>query len=382
MTASSGSASPKGVDPHAHVPALSRIFETLGETELRKLMLAVSSRAGFELPGATVSPAKLAFDAAMLVANHGALDTDLIRELRELRPRRHFEIEALAKAAGISWPAVEQDQATLKPPSPPPPADEQPPPRENPAAKVPAQPPSEAPQQRRAAVLYAALSAALFVTILVVSPERLPSYKLAMVAVISAVMAGFLSMLLTGQILVRLTGNPRRWHPAVEASGGLAVVVFVLAWWPRPALQPEPPAATRPDTGDAKAEALPKPDSTPSGGVKEAEPDATPPGGAKTTEPAAQQPAPREKKSTRVGKLSPPQRWTIRTVEDKRLKLAGDPLPPSGLLRLVPPGDARAFVSAVECRIEDAPMTCMLVVKPGNARPMVGDQLESVTEPR
>ena len=39
-------------------------------------------------------------------------------------------------------------------------------------------------------------------------------------------------------------------------------------------------------------------------------------------------------------------------MEDKRLKLAGDPLPPSGLLRLVPPGDARAFVSAVECRIE------------------------------
>ncbi len=96
----------------ALIPALTRLFVTLSEIELRTLMFSVSERAGFELPGSAASHADLAFRAAELVANHEALDADLLRALLELRPRKHAEIKALVDAAGLSLP-------TLPPPSPP-----------------------------------------------------------------------------------------------------------------------------------------------------------------------------------------------------------------------------------------------------------------------
>lgn len=79
----------------------------------------------------------------------------------------------------------------------------------------------------------------------------------------------------------------------------------------------------------------------------------------------------------------PAEIWTVARIasvsgdDRKRIELRGPRLPSSGLLRLRTPSDGRSFVSDVACSIQaGSPAWCMLVVKPGNARPRVGDEFE------
>ncbi len=73
----------------------------------------------------------------------------------------------------------------------------------------------------------------LFVlAVFVFAPEQLPAYKQRILALLSAVLAGFFGYFLTGSIGIKLDSlRTRLGSFTVDAAGGFALFVLVLFWW-------------------------------------------------------------------------------------------------------------------------------------------------------
>ncbi|MBL9100647.1 MAG: hypothetical protein JNL82_06805 [Myxococcales bacterium] len=185
-----------------------------------------------------------------------------------------------------------------------------------------------------------------------------------------------------------------RGGAAVLAGAGLGAAALVAALVrpdPAPARAPEPSReqANQAVVVDA-APVRTQPVAPPPGSAARTQLEASPPGPATPLETSPSGPAtPLEtsppakaaRASTRGARprepdaapaAAPRERWTVQRVDGKRLLLGGE-LPTRGLLTLVAPADGRRFVSAVQCRIEEAPGTCWVVALPGNDAPRVGD---------
>ncbi len=96
----------------------------------------------------------------------------------------------------------------------------------------PLQPNRESPHHTRAVWILGLLNLAFFVCVFIFAPERLPEYKQRMVAIISALLAGLLAYFLTGEMGLKINSISSRFGKVrVQATGGIAVFVFVLLWW-------------------------------------------------------------------------------------------------------------------------------------------------------
>jgi hypothetical protein len=83
--------------------------------------------------------------------------------------------------------------------------------------------------------IYGGVLLLFFILVFVFAPERLPVYKLQILALLSAILAGFFGYYLTGSIRIKRTWSLTNIGPlSVDATGGVAIFVLVLALWYSP----------------------------------------------------------------------------------------------------------------------------------------------------
>lgn len=220
------------------------------EGELRGLALELLARTDYsQMPGRTASVAQISQWIAELVSM-GRLDPEhVFARLIELRPH----VPALAQLRD-RWNSASETQGSENETADVPKTTETAPgsePTKEPLtdAATGSKPTEESPTSparrpfplhKRATIIWASLLLVVFLAVFFIAPDQLPTYKLTMVTIIVALMAGFLAMQMTGTVLLQFKGKVGPWHAVIEASSGLAVVLFLLIWWPRDALVAAP----------------------------------------------------------------------------------------------------------------------------------------------
>lgn len=81
----------------------------------------------------------------------------------------------------------------------------------------------------------------VFLMLLILLPLRnLPAWKVNILAIITALLAGVFCTFLTGSIILEVKPDFAGWgKTAIQAGGGVALFVFVLLWW-QLVLKPQP----------------------------------------------------------------------------------------------------------------------------------------------
>src|SRR5919109_3589102 len=94
---------------------------------------------------------------------------------------------------------------------------------------------TESQHRSRATWVFGGLAFAFVIGVFIFAPETLPEYKHRVLATVAAITTGLFAYFLTGEIGLDVQFAESRFGKiSVKATGGIAVLLFVLIWWLSP----------------------------------------------------------------------------------------------------------------------------------------------------